>query len=40
MLNLGLEHLDVDVSRVGGDGVDVVVKACGESEYSSLLVVF
>jgi hypothetical protein len=32
MLDLGLEHLDVDVSHVGGEGVDVVVKACGESE--------
>lgn len=32
MLDLGLEHLDVDVSHVGGEGVDAVVKACGESE--------
>ena len=35
MLDLGLEHLDVDVGSVGDAGtkaVDRVVKACGESE--------
>ena len=33
MLDLGLEHLDVDVSGVASEGVGVVVRACGESEY-------
>jgi hypothetical protein len=43
MLDLGLEHLDVDVSSVisaggakAGEGLDAVVKACGASEYSFL----
>lgn len=36
MLDLSLEHLDVDVT-VGGvkaiEGVDVVVRACGDSRF-------
>ena len=44
MLDLGLEHLDVDVTSVinaggakAGEGLDAVVKACGASEYSVFL---
>jgi hypothetical protein len=37
MLDLGLEHLDVDISGVGSDSVGGVVRACGESEYYSLI---
>ncbi|KAF7964557.1 hypothetical protein HWV62_5696, partial [Athelia sp. TMB] len=31
MLDLSLEHLDVDVSNVGSEGVEGVVRACGET---------
>lgn len=34
LLDLGLEHLDVDISSVGGSGVDAVVRECGESALS------
>jgi len=33
MLDLGLEHLGVDVGA-GGSGVEAVLKACGESAGS------
>lgn len=43
MLDLGLEHLDVDVSSVGGpkaaEGVDVVVRACGECAFLHCLLI-
>jgi len=32
LLDLGLEHLDVDVGSAGSE-VDVVVRACGESKF-------
>lgn len=40
MLDLGLEHLDVDISSSNGEEVGRVVRACGESEFcSSILVI-
>lgn len=32
LLDLGLEHLDVDVGSAGSE-IDVVVRACGESKF-------
>lgn len=32
VLDLGLEHLDVDVGSAGSE-IDVVVRACGESKF-------
>jgi hypothetical protein len=32
MLDLGLEHLGVDVGKAGS-GVEAVLKACGDSTY-------
>jgi hypothetical protein len=34
MLDLGLEHLDIQVGNIGFE-LDLVVKACGESEFSA-----
>lgn len=34
MVDLGLEHLGVDIGKAGAD-VEAVTRACGESRYSS-----
>ena len=39
MLDLGLEHLGVDVGRSSFE-VGLVVKSCGESMHTSMLIVF
>jgi hypothetical protein len=36
MLDLNMGHLDVDVGEAGAD-VDVIVRACGESEYQNFV---
>ena len=36
MLDLTLQHLDIDVGEAGEEEVDVVVRACGESKCSSV----
>ena len=32
MLNLGLEHLDIDIGDANHAGVDAVVRTCGQSK--------
>jgi len=39
MLDLGLEHLGVDVGRSGFE-VGLVVKSCGESMHTPVLIVY